>query len=115
MRAEIIRERTTLGVELRFEENGVLIAAAAVTELKWELHSRKKGFANPVKTATVANPATNPFVISIDLRTIDQDVVGRSLFLDTKVTYNSALLGAASVQRMNPPLEFYLDPSPIAT
>jgi hypothetical protein len=95
-------ERTTVGVEITFKDaNGAVIPVNSMSAFRWELHSLRPGATNPVLFGTTL-PAANPHVIVLLLNTLDVSVVGDRLALETKLTYDSAVLGVGAIARSEP-------------
>jgi hypothetical protein len=95
-------ERTTVGVQVSFKDaDGSMIGVGSMTAFRWELHSLRPGATNPVASGTTL-PAANPHLIVLNLTTIDVSVVGDRLALETKLTFNSGVLGSGAIARSEP-------------
>jgi hypothetical protein len=96
------RERSTVGVEITMKDsNGVNIDPAAISAFLIEAHAEKPGAANPIDSSA-AVPTANPYVYVLDLTGHDLDAIGHRVFVEWKLTYTDAVLGAGTVVRSDP-------------
>lgn len=108
-------ERSTALLEITFKDtDGTLISIGAITGFLLEVHGSKPGIANPI-LSDAALPTANPYSFVLDLTPFDKTDVGEVLYVEYKVTYNSATLGSGAVLRSEGPFEIYLTNSRIAT
>ncbi len=105
----VVIERSTFGIEVDFQEDGVSVLIGVVTAFEWELRSlRTKAI---VKSGTGV-PATNPSVVTIDVTDKTVATEGDRLEFHTKYTYTSTKLGAATIGRGDP-FTVIFKPSPM--
>ena len=110
-RKSAVIERSTFGVEVDFQEDGVSILISAVTACEWERRAIRTG---DIAINGSGVPATNPAVIKVDLKASTETHLkhGDRLEFHTKFTYNSTKLGTGAVGRGRP-LLLVFKPSPM--